>query len=129
MPRKTNKTNKTNKATNSSKIPTSMSTNSTSNTPTKNNSPSSSIGSSISQGIGLGTGVAIGNTMANGFANILFGQSDSDKSTTQIDISNQNNCFFEYNDYKKCMEENPINNNQCKIYLEMLNNCRKNVNM
>ena len=136
MPRKTQRTNSQSKSTRNIP-PQSYPTSTTTTTPSQpqNNTPST-IGSALSQGVGLGTGVALGSTLANGVANVLFRRNDNEtvnenyKSEPQMEISNQNNnCFFEYNDYKKCMEENPNNINQCKLYLEMLNICRKDVIM
>ena len=135
MPRKTQRTNSPSKSPRNTS-PQSYSTPAPQATPSQpqNNSPST-MGSALSQGVGLGAGVALGSTLANGVANVLFRRNDnenghSNNSEPQMEISNQNNnCFFEYNDYKKCMEENPNNTSQCKLYLEMLNICRKDVIM
>ena len=99
-----------------------------------NNNQKPTLGSAVTQGVGIGAGVAIGNTMANAIfgnnKNINENENNNDQNTytnTFDNITKVNNCFLEYNDFKKCMVENNSNLEFCKIYQEMLNICRKNV--
>jgi hypothetical protein len=80
---------------------------------TQNNKPSvvGSVGHGMATGFGLGAGIEGARAVFNGMAG----------SNTENKTESNTKCVFEKEQLEKCIS----NNNECKDFIELLNNCYK----